>query len=195
MIQFLLGYGVQNPPQRFPWCGSDCVAEASLVWQDTQAAAEEFYDRTDACTFTTFVGWEWSGQPGGNNLHRNVIFRNAVVPAMPTSYMEEPTPQGLWNVLRAQCLDGLPEGEHTAKVAKVLRPPVGEAYASVESPRGELGVYLVSDGTEHPYRMRYRPPALYALQAVFRAVDPERAEKAVNRERDWQFRQLMKRLT
>lgn len=64
-----------------------------------------------------------------------------------------------------QCMDGLPEGDHTAKVAKVLRPPAGEAYASVESPRGELGVYVISDGTENPYRMRYRPPALYALQA------------------------------
>ncbi len=63
-----------------------------------------------------------------------------------------------------QCMDGLPEGDFTAKVPKVLRPPAGEAYASVESPRGELGVHLVSDGTEHPYRMRYNPPALYALQ-------------------------------
>jgi NADH-quinone oxidoreductase subunit D len=64
-----------------------------------------------------------------------------------------------------QCIDGMPEGEHTAKVAKVLRPPAGEAYAAVESPRGELGVHLVTDGTDSPYRMRYRPPALYALQA------------------------------
>jgi NADH-quinone oxidoreductase subunit D len=64
-----------------------------------------------------------------------------------------------------QCIDGLPEGEHTAKVAKVLRPPVGEAYAAVESPRGELGIHLLTDGTDSPYRMRYRPPALYALQA------------------------------
>jgi NADH-quinone oxidoreductase subunit D len=64
-----------------------------------------------------------------------------------------------------QCIEGLPEGEHTAKVAKILRPPAGETYAAVESPRGELGVYLVTDGTESPYRMRYRPPALYALQA------------------------------
>ena len=64
-----------------------------------------------------------------------------------------------------QCLDGMPEGEHTAKVAKVLRPAEGEAYAAVESPRGELGVHLVSDGSDTPYRMRYRPPALYALQA------------------------------
>jgi hypothetical protein len=111
VISFLLGYGIIDPPQRFSWCGpdgADCLAQASLVWEDTQAAAEEFYDRTAACNFTSFVGWEWSGQPGGNNLHRNVIFRNAIVPAMPTSYMEEPTPQGLWEALRTQCLDGLP---------------------------------------------------------------------------------------
>lgn len=111
VIAFLLGYGVLNPPQRFSWCGADgadCLAEASLVWQDTQAAAEEFYDRTAACTFTTFVAYEWSGQPGGNNLHRNVIFRNEAVPAIPTSYMEEPTPQGLWAALQSQCLEGLP---------------------------------------------------------------------------------------
>ncbi len=111
VIAFLLGYGAITPPQRFSWCGTnnaDCLAEASLVWQDTQAAAEEFYDRTAACAFTTFVGYEWSGQPGGNNLHRNVIFRNAVVPALPTSYMEQPTPQGLWTTLQSQCLDGLP---------------------------------------------------------------------------------------
>lgn len=63
-----------------------------------------------------------------------------------------------------QCIDGLPEGEHMAKVPKVLRPPAGEAYAAVESPRGELGVHLVSDGGPTPYRMRYNPPALYALQ-------------------------------
>jgi hypothetical protein len=111
VIAFLFGYGVFYPPQRFSWCGpggADCLAEASLVWQDIQAAAEEFYDRTAACTFTTFVGYEWSGQPGGNNLHRNIIFRNATVPALPTSYMEQPTPQGLWATLQSQCLDGLP---------------------------------------------------------------------------------------
>lgn len=111
VISFLLGYGVISPPQRFAWCeadGSHCLAQASLVWQDTQAAAEEFYDRTAACTFTTFVAYEWSGQPSGNNLHRNVIFRNEIVPALPTSYMERETPQGLWQALQDDCLLGLP---------------------------------------------------------------------------------------
>ncbi len=111
VVQFLLGYGVITPPTRFAWCGPDganCLGQASLVWEDTQAAAEQYYDRTAACGFTTFVAYEWSGQPGGNNLHRNVIFRNDVVPALPTSYMEQPTPDGLWSTLTAQCLNGLP---------------------------------------------------------------------------------------
>jgi len=108
VISFLLGYGVLNPPQRFAWCepdGSNCLTQASLIWQDTQAAAEEFYDRSAACNLTTFVAYEWSGQPGGNNLHRNVIFRNTAVPALPTSYMEEPSPEGLWGALHGDCLD------------------------------------------------------------------------------------------
>jgi len=111
VIAFLAPYFNVPAPVRFPWCGTDsadCLAAASPVWQDIQDAAEEFYDRTAACTFTTFVAYEWSGQPGGNNLHRNVIFRNAVVPAMPTSYLEQATPQGLWATLQSQCLDELP---------------------------------------------------------------------------------------
>lgn len=65
-----------------------------------------------------------------------------------------------------QCLDGMPEGEYIAKLPRVIKPEPGEAYAAVESARGELGVYMISDGTEHPYRMRYRPPSLYALQVM-----------------------------
>lgn len=44
--------------------------------------------------------------------------------------------------------------------------PKGEAYAAVESPRGELGVYIVSDGTAKPYRMRVRPPSFINLQTL-----------------------------
>ena len=64
-----------------------------------------------------------------------------------------------------QCIDGLPEGDFTAKVPKVLRPPAGESYAATESPRGELGIHLLTDGGDTPSRVRYRPPALFALQA------------------------------
>jgi hypothetical protein len=99
------------PFHRFAWCdgsGAPCLAAASVVWRDTQDAAEEAYDRSAACTFTSFVAYEWSTTPLGVNLHRNVVFRNATVPALPTSAVEASTARGLWDALRAQCLDGLP---------------------------------------------------------------------------------------
>lgn len=67
-----------------------------------------------------------------------------------------------------QALDGLPEGPVMAKVPKVIKPPAGEIYHSIEAPKGELGVYLVSDGTGKPYRMRIRPPAYINLQSLKR---------------------------
>ncbi|MEW6211663.1 MAG: NADH-quinone oxidoreductase subunit D [Acidobacteriota bacterium] len=67
-----------------------------------------------------------------------------------------------------QALDGLPEGPVMAKVPKVIKPPAGEVYHAIEAPKGELGVYLVSDGTGKPYRMRIRPPAYINLQSLKR---------------------------
>jgi len=47
-----------------------------------------------------------------------------------------------------------------------LHPPVGDAYVAIESPRGELGVYLVSDGSNKPYRFHCRAPSFYNLSAL-----------------------------
>ena len=47
-----------------------------------------------------------------------------------------------------------------------LCPPKGEVYSSSEAPNGELGFYLVSDGTQRPWRWRVRPPSLYNYQAI-----------------------------
>jgi hypothetical protein len=85
--------------------GYDCRAAAGPVWRGIQEAAEEAYDRSSACTFTSFVGYEWSGTPGINNFHRNIIFKGAQVPPRITSYFEEPNPKGLWTALDAQCLN------------------------------------------------------------------------------------------
>ena len=85
--------------------GVDCDEATVALWEEIQEAAEAAYDRSDACQFTSFVGYEWSGSPGTANLHRNVIFRNHVVPRRPVSYFDESTPQGLWAGLRGGCLD------------------------------------------------------------------------------------------
>ncbi len=65
-----------------------------------------------------------------------------------------------------QCIEGLPEGAVMAKLPKALRPREGETYACVESPRGELGVHLVADGSETPRRFHYRAPSLFAIAAL-----------------------------
>jgi NADH-quinone oxidoreductase subunit D len=70
-----------------------------------------------------------------------------------------------------QALDSIPAGEVMGKVAKILRPPAGEAYAQIEGARGLLGVYLISDGTDKPYRLHIRPPSfinLATLQEIVR---------------------------
>ncbi|MEI6349863.1 MAG: NADH-quinone oxidoreductase subunit D, partial [Verrucomicrobiota bacterium] len=64
-----------------------------------------------------------------------------------------------------QALDGISEGPIVNPKAKSrgFRPPAGEAYGRIESPKGELGFYLISDGTDKPYRYRIRPPSLINL--------------------------------
>jgi NADH-quinone oxidoreductase subunit D len=65
-----------------------------------------------------------------------------------------------------QCLDRLQPGEIRGKVPRVIKPPAEEVYASIESPKGELGFYCVSNGTNRPYRMHCRPPSFINLQAL-----------------------------
>lgn len=65
-----------------------------------------------------------------------------------------------------QCLKQLPEGEINVKVPRRLKPVVGEVYERVESPRGELGCYIVSDGTDKPWRLHWRAPSFYNLQVL-----------------------------
>ena len=66
-----------------------------------------------------------------------------------------------------QALDQLPEGDVASSLGRrLLRPPAGEVYLRAENPRGELGVYLVSDGTDKPYRVKVRPPSFCNLSAL-----------------------------
>ncbi|MBI4627681.1 MAG: hypothetical protein HY729_03135, partial [Candidatus Rokubacteria bacterium] len=54
-----------------------------------------------------------------------------------------------------------------------IRPPAGEAYVPVEGANGELGFYVVSDGTDRPYRVRCRPPCLPPMAALHRMIAGE----------------------
>ncbi len=67
-----------------------------------------------------------------------------------------------------QCLEWLEKnpGPVMAKVPKVFKPPVGEVYAAVEAPKGELGYYIVSDGSTRPYRIKIRAPSFANLMSL-----------------------------
>ena len=90
-----------------------------------------------------------------------------------------------------QAIAGLPEGRYKADAPKVVLPdrenmktqmesliyhfkivtegftvPAGEVYQAIESPRGEMGYYIVSDGTAKPYRVHMRSPSFANLQAL-----------------------------
>ncbi|MDR7544133.1 MAG: NADH-quinone oxidoreductase subunit D [Armatimonadota bacterium] len=70
-----------------------------------------------------------------------------------------------------QAIEKLPAGEIRAKVPVNVKLPRGEAYARTESPRGDLGVFLVSEGEDTPYRVKIRAPSfsnLYALTEMMR---------------------------
>jgi NADH-quinone oxidoreductase subunit D len=60
----------------------------------------------------------------------------------------------------------LPPGEWRAEVPHLVRPPAGEAYGRLESPKGELGFYLVSDGSIAPYRFHVRAPTFINLTTL-----------------------------
>ncbi len=95
-----------------------------------------------------------------------------------------------------QVLEKMPDGPYNADDPKIVLPPKervfsdmeavihhfilvtrgfpvppGEAYASIESPKGELGYYVVADGSEKPYRVRVRPPSFYNLQSLPKIVE------------------------
>ncbi|HEU4964745.1 MAG TPA: NADH-quinone oxidoreductase subunit D, partial [Bacilli bacterium] len=65
-----------------------------------------------------------------------------------------------------QALEQIPDGPVMAKVPKILRVPAGEYYSGVEGSRGELGVYIVSEGKDKPYRLKLRRPSFVNLQLL-----------------------------
>ncbi|MBM6616738.1 NADH-quinone oxidoreductase subunit D [Bacillus suaedaesalsae] len=65
------------------------------------------------------------------------------------------------------------EGEIMAKVPKIIKAPKGEAFVRIESPRGEIGCYIASDGKKEPYRLKFRRPSFYNLQILPKLLEGE----------------------
>jgi NADH-quinone oxidoreductase subunit D len=65
-----------------------------------------------------------------------------------------------------QLIDNIPEGPYTVKMKPVIRLPEGEYYQRVETPRGELGVFIISDGNKTPYRVHFRTPNFANLSVL-----------------------------
>ena len=65
-----------------------------------------------------------------------------------------------------QAMEQMDAGEISAPVRRIPRPPEGEVYVRTESPRGDFGVFLVSDGSDKPYRVKVRAPSFANLQAL-----------------------------
>ncbi|MGG1519790.1 NADH-quinone oxidoreductase subunit D [Paenibacillus oryzisoli] len=66
-----------------------------------------------------------------------------------------------------QALAQIPEqGDTMGKVPRVIRPPEGEVYAAIESPRGEIGCYIISRGKQEPFRLKFRRPSFVNLQIL-----------------------------
>lgn len=65
-----------------------------------------------------------------------------------------------------QCLHNMPDGPIMARLPRLLRPRPGRAWAAVEAPRGLYGTYVISDGTDQPFRMKIHDPSFVNLQLV-----------------------------
>lgn len=106
-VSFFLFNYMASSGERLGLCGDDgerCRQAAAGPWNDIRAAAAAAYDA--GCRFTSFVAYEWTGASENlANLHRNVIFRNDAVPALPPSFIESGGGvDTLFRQLEEQCL-------------------------------------------------------------------------------------------
>ena len=109
---FLFNATAMSMKTRLGFCGDNaelCLQASSIPWQEMQRAAEEAYDRSENCNFTSFVAFEWTGvsgtSEGAENRHRNVIFRNKHVPLLPIPAVETSSAYQLWDRLDKECID------------------------------------------------------------------------------------------
>ena len=107
-MNIVMGEGVHKALRNAELCGEDfelCKAAMDTVWAEHRRAAERFQDRSSACRFTTFNGYEYTATPDLAKVHRNVIFRNEIVPERVFAWVDYPTRWDLWEQLDRECLE------------------------------------------------------------------------------------------
>jgi len=108
-LAFFLFNTQSSRGKRLGMCGEngDLCRDAGLrPWQEIQQAAEDAYDRSENCEFTSFVAYEWTGASANlANLHRNILFKNKQVPALPLSFVDTPSAPLLWDALDRECVN------------------------------------------------------------------------------------------
>ena len=115
---------------------------SGVPWDIRKAAPYDVYDRLDFQVPTS---------EAGDNYDRYIIRIREIRESIK---------------LVAQCVEQIKPGPVRATTAMLFRPPPGESYVPIEAPKGELGFYLVSDGTIAPYRMHVRAPSLINLSLM-----------------------------
>ena len=134
------------------------------IWDGVGATADKF---NDPGKFTAFIGYEWTSMPGGNNLHRNVLFRDSAdktSQVRPFSSLDSNDPEGLWNFLAKYEADtggsvmAIPHNGNTSNGMMFAETaldgrPIDAAYAELRA-RFERIVEVTQikgDGEAHPY--------------------------------------------
>lgn len=115
--------GAAKPKHPDFFAGPSTVKSAWEIMVDT---AEQ---HNEPGVFTAMVGFEWSGAPGGANLHRNVLFRDANVPAAPISYLDVNTEEELWDWMRVQEA----EGRHLLAISHNSNASKGRMFPNTDS--------------------------------------------------------------
>ena len=139
------GIGVISAEEAVNYSMSGPTLRGSGVAYDVRKADPySVYDKLD---------WNVATRPEGDTLARYLVRMQEIRESL--------------NIVE-QALDLLPPGKLECKTPQRLRLPEGEVYHHIESSRGDLGVYLVSDGSDRPYRLKWRSPSFINLGALGR---------------------------
>lgn len=151
--------------QRWGFCGDgneNCLNVASQVWEDMKQAAEDAYDRSSDCSFTSFVAYEWTANvDDGLNLHHNIVFKDENVPKSALSWIESDSMLTLWDYLEQDCAIDTP-GCDAISIPHNSNLSGGLMF---ESPRsGSATLPMIAETAEEAARRQHWEPLFEMMQ-------------------------------